>query len=447
MSTEVLIELGPTAAEPVTSPPLPMRRYRPAGLLICVLLLLATSGAAPGVVPMWHRAGVVPGVPEDAVVELDGSRLYLSVSAGDHRITSAYTTFPMRRLWSAQTPDDGQGAPHLKAVRDGVLVQVGRFTDILDPDSGARLWRSPVPVQPLPGGRTGLVVDPRFRAGTLYDESSGDPGMLYFAADGVSHNRPPEVTELHGVDLRTGRQRWSTSLPGAVYAAPATTDPATVAVVSAQRLDLLDADTGAVRRQRDLPASLDRVAAWSEIVDGLVLIRSTTDTGDLVSAYALDTLQPRWQRILDSDDGNSRACVGLLCEWRPSSLVTIDPASGDPRWEIGGTADLKAWGGTVLEVDLSGEDSRPVRTISRVTGRTLTNLGGWQAVAEGPADAPLVLSRHDVTTGTGFGVLLPGQHAVLPIGRSDDRVSGCRAGTQLVACRLGAGLELFTYRA
>lgn len=447
MSAEVLIELDPAAPIATAPPPLPMHRYRLPGLVLCLLMALATTGAAPAAVPMWHRAGMVPRVPADAIVELAANRLYVSVSAGERRITSAYATYPMRRLWSTETPDDGQGAPRLKVTRGGVLVQVGRYTDVLDPRSGGRLWRSPVPVQPLPGGRTGLVVDPQFRPGTLYDESSGDPGMLYFTADGVSHNRPPERTVLHGVDLVTGRQQWSTSLPGAIYAAPATADPATLVVVSAQRLDLLDADTGAVRRQRSLPANRDRVTAWSEIVGGLVLISSTTTTGDKVSAYSLDTLEPRWQRTLDANDGNTRACAGLLCERRRSTLVVLDPSTGDPRWESGGPTDLQAWGDTVLQVERSGDDPRPVRVVSRVTGAPLTDLLGWQELADGPTDGPLVLSRPDDVAGTAFGVLRPGQRTVLRIGRSDDRVSSCRADARLVACRIDQSLVLFTYQA
>jgi outer membrane protein assembly factor BamB len=446
MSTEVLIELDTPAAVPDVAVAPPARRYRALGLALCAVLVLAVAGSVPAVTPMWRRAGVVPAVPGDGVYAVAGGRLYVSVAEGGRRVTSAYAMHPMRRLWTARTADDIDAPPRLAVFRGGLIVQNGKYTDILDARTGAVRWSSPVRVLPLPGGRTGLVVDPQFSPGTEYDESSGAPGMLYFALDGTSHTRPPERTVLRGVDLATGRQRWSTSLPGAIYASPATAQPATVVVVSSQRLEVRDADSGAVRRQQPMPVDPRRVATWSEVVGDLLLVSSTTPTGDMTNAYALDTLRPRWQRTLHSDSGNTRNCTGLPCERRSSTLMVLDPATGAARWESEGWVDLVAWAGQTLVFEGSGRDSRPVRVVNAATGAPQVDLSPWQAVAERSGDAPLVLSRTDFTAGTTFGVLRPGQRTVRELGHTDGLVQSCRSDAEVVACRSEQGIEVFVYR-
>lgn len=447
MSTEVMIELDSPGPTSDTSRRPPAHRYRVLGSALTVLLLLLLAGAAPAVTPSWHSSGLVAAVPADTVMEVTGARLYISVGQHGRRVTSAYATRPLRQLWTADTLDDPDAPPQLQAVQGQVIVQVGKYTDVLDARTGKLRWASPANVQPLPGGRTGLVTRPEFRPGSEYDESSGDPGILYFSPDGTSHTRPPERTELRGVDLATGRQRWSTSLPGAVYAAPTTGRPAGLVVVSSGRLDLLDADTGAVRRQRDLPASRGRVAAWSEIVGDLVLINSAGSDGDTVSAYGVDDLEPRWQRAVPVESGNSRSCTGLLCERRPSTLAVLDPRTGAASWQTKGSVDLVAWGRSAIEVEGSGSDPQPLRTVNPATGAAQTDLSEWQAYATGPRDSPLVLSRTDFTSGTTFGVLLPGQRMVRELGHSDALVISCQSTTGVVACRSERGIEVFTFRA
>lgn len=446
MSTEVLIELDTPTGAPATGTVPPTRRYRPLGLALCVLLLLAVTAAVPAVTPMWRRAGVVPAVPSDGVYALDGDQLYVSVSSGSRRLTSAYAGDPLRRLWTTQTTDDADAVPRLAATWDGVVVHNGRYTDILDGRTGALRWSSPVNVQPMAGGRTGLVVDPQFEPGTEYDEASGAPGMLYFAADGTSHTRPPERTVLRGIDLATGRQRWTTSLPGAIYTGPATNRAEALLVVTSQQMELRDPDTGAVRRRQPLPPNPGRVTTWTEVMGGLILISTATSTVDTVNAYSLDTLQPRWQRSLRADSRNTRTCVGMLCERRASTLVVLDPATGRARWETDGSVDLTAWAGRTLVFEGTGKEPRPVWVVDAATGAPQVDLSPWQAVADAPDGTPLVLSRTDFTAGTTFGVLRPGQRAVRELGHTDGRVQSCRSDAELVACRSEQGIEVFVYR-
>ena len=444
MSAEVLIELDTTASARAADRTPPAHRYRPLGLAVALLLVLALAGAVPSVTPMWQRAGLVDVVGREPVIRVVGDRLYVTAIDGAQRVTAAWSASPLRQLWSARTADEDAPA-RLDVTHDAVVVQVGRHTDVLDARTGRLRWTSPVQVQVLPGDRTGLSQDPRYRPGSEYDESSGDPGALYYASDGTWYTRPPEQTVLNGTDLATGRERWSVSVPGSAFAAEATARPASVVVVASDRLQLLDADTGTVRVQRLLPHG-PQTTAYSEVVGDLLMVSDSYVDATTMTAYALDTLAPLWTRPVVEAAGNSRTCTGLLCERLPTRLAVLDRRTGAISWETDGQVDLIARGRSTLVVQGHFANPTPVRTVNPATGAEQADLTRWQSYADGPADQPLVLARPDSETGTVFGVLRAGQRTVTEIGRSDVPVTGCRSGATLVACIAAEGIEVFRYR-
>lgn len=448
MSTEALIELD--AAPPVGSAPSrpPSHRYRAAGLALAALVVLMSAGATPPAPVVWERAGLVPAVAGDVVYEVARDRVYIASVIDDVWWASAYALRPFRRLWNVPTQGSTDVPMQLQAAGDQVLVQLGASTVVLDADRGAVRWVSPIPVQPLSGGRTGLVQQEQFRPGSEYDTSSGDPGPLYFSSTGVPHTRPPERTVVRGVDLATGTAKWSTEAAGSVFAAPATAAPATMVLVSAERLQILDAETGALLRERLLPRIAGAAVAWSEIIGDLVTVRHSAPAGDTVGAYGLGDLEPRWQRTQPGYSGNSRTCTGLPCEQTTSALDVLDPVTGSVRWRTDGSVDVLSRGPYALEVDAAASpDPRPVRTVQLATGATGVDLAAWRAYARSPADAPLVLMRDDGAAGTAFGVLTPGQRVVRPLGHSADEPFGCQSDHRLVACRTGSGVQVWSYRA
>jgi hypothetical protein len=217
-------------------------------------------------------------------------------------------------------------------------------------------------------------------------------------------------------------------------------------VVSSDRMQLRDAGTGALLRDRLLPRIAGARDSWSEVVGDLVTLRHTAPAGDTVAAYGLDDLEPRWQRTQGPVAGNFRSCRGVPCEQTPAALDVLDPRTGEVRWRTDGSVDVVAHGSYAIEADFTDPDPRPVRTVQLATGVTGVDLRDWREFARGSADAPLVLVRVAGGTATQFGILAPGQRLVRPLGRSAGVLSGCSADDRLVACRGKAGIEVWSYR-
>ncbi|GAB1693779.1 PQQ-binding-like beta-propeller repeat protein [Krasilnikovia sp. M28-CT-15] len=444
-----LIELNTDPAAPPAPTRPSLRRHRRLGLALAAVLVLALAGAVPAAAVCWRRAGVVP-LPSAADFQVVGGRLYTFDVADGRRITSAWTMRPLRRLWRAATTADDmpggtlQGGSSVQAAGGHVLLRAGQATTVLDARTGALRWTSPAPILPLTDD-VGLVQAEQFRPGTEYDESSGAPGALYFSSSGQPHTEPPEVTELRGVDLTTGRTRWSARFSGSIYPTRARGRVAGAVVMASGRLWLRAAETGAVLREQPLPR-IPGALSWGDVVGDLLLVRqAAADDATVVTAYAMDTLAPRWRRTEPADAGNSATCTGLACEKAHSHLVVLDPGTGRPRWRTSGDVDLQAGAGYAVEVQ-SGQ-SRPLRAVDPASGAPVVDLSAWQTFAAGPSAAPLVLARREAGRGTAFGVLLPGRRVVQRLGDSGTALTDCSADSRFVACRASAGVEVWAYSA
>jgi len=451
-----LIELDLTAQPdrtPGSRPP--ARRYRVPGLLLAAVLLLTAGGAAPVVPVLWRYLGEVPapGVPA-APFALAGGRVYTS-SAGAERVTTAWSlTEPPRRLWSARLPspdsaepdDYSWGGPEVVPAGAVVVLGTGRDTTVVDAVTGAVRWTAKKPLTPLSDGRTALTLDHVFRAGTRYDQASGAPGQLYFSATGEPHTEPPLRTELHGVDLGSGRTLWTVTAAGSVNVMVVPGAKPAVLLLSSDRLRRIDGATGAVVRNVPLPAVDGDGPSEGELIDGLIMVHYGRD--GVVRhevAYDPETLERRWSHAVPETMLDAAHCGDLLCLGGRHTLDVLDPRTGVARWRAPADVDLIRSGDYVLE--LGSDSGVSVRLVDPATGATRVDLAGWRGEVVGSAGGPIVLRRSLDAGASAFGVVLPRHDAVQPLGVTGDPISDCTSDEHYVTCRADDGLRIWAYRA
>ena len=441
---------APPAPAP-TRPPIHL--LRPLGLALTVVLLLTLGGAAPITPSLWRPLGMVPLGDDDSRYELSGDRLYiLDSQVGTRREVSSWSLDLMRRDWTfatgAPTTDGVYSRANLASVNGVLLLQSELFvTSVLDPGTGAVLWTTPGWPAPLGGGR-GLIQESHFRPGTEYDLKSGDAGELFWSSSGQPHIEPPLSTSLSGVDIRTGKRIWTAESPGSVFTAPVD-DGSGVLVVAADKLTVLDRDTGRVLREQAMPRRAgDDYVAWVDVVGEVLLVRrGPSDQVGTVVAYATDTLAKRWEAEDPADQAYNGDCTGLPCLKGPAGLTVLNPRTGQAAWRVGRDARLVQRGDAVLQVQPSLD--QPVRMRDPATGASLVELTHWNGTpAAGESDQPLVVSRIEpARQSTVFGVLPLGGTKVQPLGYAGAIMIECSANDRYVACRVPGGIEVWAYRA
>jgi len=439
-----LIELSPeTQAPPAATVPPPAYFYRRFGLALAALLLLALGGAAPASSALWQRVGRVP-MPDGGDFQLVGGRLYTVDLDAEPRVLTAWQAGPIRRLWSMAETGGSEPFFVTNGTADLALLRAGRRTSVLDARTGAVRWTSSSLVQQLTD-QIGLVQEEKFRPGTEYDPESGDPGRLYGTSSDTLHTEPALSTELRGVELGTGRPLWSVSVPGSVYAAWTGSPASALVVLSADKLTVRSPGTGAALRERAVPRVNGVGATGGEVTGDTVLVHyGAFGEGGRVTAYALDTLDERWQQDQPNPAGGSVNCYGLPCLRTRNDLSVLDPRTGASRWRVAGV-DLMAFGArSALEV--RGLHS-PLRTVDVVTGEPEVELGGWSGYFSVDGRDAYVLIRPEPDRSTAFALLLPGKDAVQPLGRLPDATAQCQPVPGLVACRVGDGIEIWSYHA
>jgi hypothetical protein len=420
----------------------PVHRYRHLGLVLAGVLALVLGGAVPSMPAVWRHVGTVPVTAGDALFAPSENRVYTVTVTGDQRVTTAWDVDPVRQLWSVVVRGNVGGGGYLEPLAGGLLLQSEEpETRILDAATGATRWSWPSPVQLL-GPRVGMVTESVFAPGTRYDNASGDPGQLYFSPDGQPHTRPPERTELHGVDLATGRRLWTVRERGSVYGMPVL-DGSAVLVMSAKGLEVRDGNTGAALRSQALPQVTSQDVWFPETVGDLLLVRRA----GTITGYGIDTLTPRWTGPADTTvEQTSVICMDVPCRQTAEAIAVLDPDTGRVAWRAGPEAFLQGLrGGEVVETGTN--TGRPVSVRDRTTGTVRTDLRFWDTVETYRRDGHLLLSRFDQERdGTAFGIRQPGATAVRSLGVSHVVVRNCQTSTALVACIGTTGLEVFAYR-
>lgn len=453
---DALIELDLSEPhEPPAGPP-PVHRYRYAGLALAVVLVLGLAGAAPFRSTLWNDLGTVelPGGAAESSFQMLRGTLYTVERSGADRTTTAWSPDTLRKLWSTTVtvPEPSLGfinqsdPGHLSVAGEHLLLRADQTTAVLDPATGAVRWRSDIPVEPLPGGRLGVLQEQIYRPGTEYDASSGNPGLLYVSPSGVAHTAPPERTVLRGVDLATGRRLWSREEAGSVDPTEPSTVPGAVLVLSPAGLTLLSATTGAVLRERELDRVPGEGGLRADSYGDVLLVHSGPyGEGGTITAYDSGTLETLWRHREEPGPGNSAGCYGVLCEKHGDDMLVIEPRTGVTRWPVRSRFDLAALGAATALESISPA-GRPARTVDLTTGATITDLQAWRGILTAAPDLPLTLTRTVQGRGTLFGVLLAGADRVQPLGYSDGVVTECRSDARHVACLVPDGVQVWTYR-
>jgi hypothetical protein len=220
-------------------------------------------------------------------------------------------------------------------------------------------------------------------------------------------------------------------------------DGAAVLVMSAERLEVRDRNTGASLRRQAMPRITSQDAWFPEMVGDLLLVRRA----GTITGYGIDTLAPRWTERADTTvESTSVVCTGVPCRQTAEAITVLDPGTGRAAWRAGPEAFLQGLGsGEVLETGTN--TGRPVSVRDPTTGTVRTDLRFWDTMEAYRRDGHLLVSRFDQERdGTAFGIRQPGATAVRPLGVSHVVVRNCQTSTALVACIGTAGLEVFAYR-
>jgi outer membrane protein assembly factor BamB len=446
------LDLDAPPGRPAEHRPPPPWRYRHLGLVAALVMLLALGGAAPSGGTFWRELGLIPAeAGTEATIQMAGGRVFTVVADGRNRILTAWDLQPSpHRLWNAEVPISASfdpvngvfGVVRVERAGDLLLLSAGLSSTILDPDTGSVRWTTPARVIPVSDG-TAVVTERIFRPGTLYDQESGDPGMLYFSADGQPHVEPPIRTEVRGLDLATGAVLWRATPGGSVTAeAVGGDDRPAVLITASDRLSLRDARTGAVLREAELPQEDGSGPGTSDVLDDVVLI-GYPEAGRQ-AGYDTRTLERLWTRDL-ADDGRAPVdCAGLLCAAEGDEVRVLDRRTGRAVWSVPSEADLTARSGWVVMREPSSGALSAVA--DPATGRPLLSVSGWTGEVEGFTSRVLLLWRDDASGGRAFGAVLPGRPEVRTLGVADGSGGDCGGDDRYVVCRDVRGLRVWAYR-
>ena len=471
--------------------PPPPWRYRHLGLVLTAVLLIALGGAAPYGGTFWRFLGLIPAeAGTEAPVLLAGGRAFTVASAGRDRTLTAWALEPApHRLWTAPVPISASfdpvngvfGVVGVKRYGGLLLLTAGLSSSVLDADTGRVRWTTPVRVTASSPG-TALVTERIFRPGTLYDQESGDPGMLYFSADGQPHTEPPVRTEVRGLDLTGGEVLWTAAPSGSVTAEPVAGDRPAVLITTSGRMELRDARTGEVLREAALPKVAGAGPGRSEVLDDVVLI-GYPEAG-LEVGYDARSLTRLWTRELDAG-ADPVNCVGLLCtragdeagpgqgggpgEAGPGQgggpgeagagegggpggegagdrweMRVLDPRTGRTAWSVTADAELARRAGWVLQTEPSS--GVPVRLMDPGTGAPRLELRGWTGEVESFAAHVLLVRREDRGGGRVFGAVLSGAPEVRILGVAEGSGGECGGDDRYVICRGVRGMQIWAFR-
>jgi hypothetical protein len=425
--SDILIDLGelPRRGQRRSLPigarrPIPYRSLL--GALAGVLLALL-GGAAYAPPPAGPT--VIAAVLADTTF-ISGDRIFLVHAGADpvgstvqHLVVSAYA-LPAGALLSRTTVAVTGSIFDVTEVGDTVLVSYqadaagSEATQALAAGTDHVLWRHPARLFTT-SARDGLA---------LLRENNPQFGSLHW----------------YGVDLATGRTRWSLDQPAFGYTIEAMDRdgfPATLVTADVNgHLEVHDARTGALTAQADVPAPDDwagrGISMWT--ADDMVLVGGRAGT----TAYALADLSRRWSDDVDlSERYVLPHCGDVVCVVGSfDGVQVLDPATGRPRWSTERWSSVEQVGAYLLADGPVGAVEEPQAVVDPVTGRRRGDFGPWRSIGEPRPDGTVIgMRQHRGQDVVWYATLDPATLAVRYLG-SAERVSGdCRVLPDVLVCR------------
>ncbi|HET6479002.1 MAG TPA: hypothetical protein VFG35_03020 [Actinoplanes sp.] len=246
--------------------------------------------------------------------------------------------------------------------------------------------------------------------------------------------------EVSGVDLRTGRARWS--LPRPRYGYIAETGwvgdyPRWLVLLSdSGRLESYDPHTGALIATRTVAPRAGHVNGLIWPVDDLVM---ADDGGPGFGAYRLPDLTPLWHTDADiSKTWMQAGCGRLICTFRHQrGMTAIEPRTGRELWR----SELWAYAAGIGDFLLAtraerGVDEPGLWVIDPATGQSRGNFGRWEylaATGDGRFYAKLDVRGSYLVH---YAILDPATMSVRLLGTADEVSNSCQAVAGLFICRL-----------
>ncbi|NBE82112.1 outer membrane protein assembly factor BamB family protein [Micromonospora rubida] len=382
--------------------------------------LLTLASSAPVARPVPAVVVARPG----AEVRVAGGRLYVAdpeTSWGGTREVTAYATpagagGALRPLWRTSAPG-GEGRFGVQEHGGFVLITGGRDgggaeTAALDAATGRQRWRQPgYPVPTVGGGLLLLMQGDETTAG------------------------------LRGVDLPSGRLRWSASVDQGrmAYRHRGAEVDQVVLIPESGRIEVRDAGSGEVLLTGD-----SRPAGYqgAGLAGDLLLVRAANGVagGDRVTAYGLDALDRRWELDLSPNEYLAE-CGHLLCVGgREAGLSALDPATHRPRWVNPRWQWIfAARGDRLLAASRARVGDMELAVLDAATGRTVAELGGWDPVPNQGPDEPLFGTRRTREGGLLVAELDPARAVARWLDVLPDVMGECFSSGRDLLCRRQSG--------
>ena len=289
-----------------------LRTLMAAAVVIAVTGCAQTGTAGPGRAGRWRTEASWP-------FSLTVRGRDTVVAGGGNRVVTLDTATGRER-WHAEV---GQVTHYEPAIDDETVVVSAddRFV-AFERASGARRWEASV------GEHAGGVVFTRVGADTV---------ALVTTERGV----------VAALDARTGQARWSTQLPGDIWAAPAAHAAAAVGAVLwggyEQRLRLFDLATGAVRWE----AGVEPGASAPVIRDGVVVLgEGNGNFAARIVARDLTSGAERWSVPAPAsfESGVTPGAAGddVAVSDHFGTMTLVDTRSGTARWQTALRAPILA---------------------------------------------------------------------------------------------------------
>jgi len=411
---EVLIDLGEDrrviTLDTLDPPPL----LRPLLVVAALLLVTLLAGAAhrePPPAPL-----VVPARLGD-MMYVSADRLFV-VEQGGTRTVTAYA-LPDGHLLT-RTPVPVAGAIFNVAQAGSTLLVSYQVEDerteatvALEPGTGRTLWQRPARY---------LFASP---------------------ADGIALLRrsSPQYGNLswYGVDLATGRERWSLRQPARGLTVETDTHDGfprmLIIATRAGDIEVRDTRTGRVAGAARVPIeSAQRgvdVPVWPK--GDLLMVAAPGGT----TAYALPALTERWRSDLElTGRWLPTSCGDAICSlsWQ-GGLWVQDAATGALRW-----ADFR-WAyteqaGAYLLAAAGGGRTQKVSVLDPADGRVLGDFGDWHSIGEAAVDGTVIGVRELTSENVvWYARLDPATRAVHVLGMADRVAGDCQTTRDVLVCR------------